>query len=337
MDKVFIAAGGSGGHIYPAIEVAKDLTNQGYEVHFVGIKEGMESKVVTYPLHFLWAGKLNYQGQWVKKFFSIFKSFIAFIQSLIILIRYNPKIVIGFGGYTTGVFLLTAFLLRKKTVIWEGNVSPGLTNLILGKFVDKVLVNFTQSKNYFKDSTQVSYPLRSGFSIKPSAPMKVNNILVLGGSQGAYDILKVVQEFVKSNNSYNWLIQTGGKLEIENSALIKTQDFILDMPKALAWADVLVSRAGAGAIAEILYTKSLSILVPLSLAGGHQELNALSLEEMNQTRVIKNDNFSVKTLQEGLYLLDNQHTQSEILQSLNNHNVSSNSISGEIIKILKSL
>lgn len=336
MDKVFIATGGSGGHIYPAIEVAKELTTQGYEVHFVGTKNGMEAKVVKYPLHCLWAGKLNYQGQWVKKILSTFKVFIACLQSLIILIKYNPKVVIGFGGYTTGAFVLTSFLLRKKTIIWEGNVTPGLTNLILGKFVNKVLVNFPQSKDYFKNPVIVDYPIRPGFSAKLRIPKKINNILVLGGSQGAYSVLKVVQEFVKNNNSYNWLIQTGGKLEIENSNLIKTEDFILDMPKALAWADVVISRAGAGAIAEILYTKNLSILVPLNTVDGHQDLNAFSLEENNQAKVIKNDNFNVKTLQENLYFLENEEIRSHIFQSLNISKLGNSTISEEVIRILKS-
>lgn len=301
---VFIAGGGTGGHIYPGVAIAKALQAQTpeIEVHFVGTPSGLEVEIIpkeNLPLHLIPVGKLNFSGQWLKKIKTILQLPAAFWQSLRILIEYKPVFVLGVGGYASGPFVLIASLFGFSTGLWEPNAYPGLANRWLSRFVDLAFIVFDSSKRYLSKVPCYQYgmPIRAEFekNFLESNPKdsKGFNILCFGGSQGARKVNQALFAVVEKQAA-DWskdvrIVHQIGRLDwsvFEQNysnylSWVSPLPFIFDMPKYYQEAQLVICRAGASTIAEVSAFGVVPILIPLPLADGHQEKNAQSLVTAN--------------------------------------------------------
>lgn len=302
---IFIAGGGTGGHIYPGVAIAKALKslNQDVQVHFVGTPKGFEKEIIPregLPLHFVNIGKLNYRGQWISKLKTLLQLPGAFIESIRLLWRYKPVFVLGVGGYASGPFVLVASLLGFNTGIWEPNALPGLANRWLSRFVDVAFLVFEKSKHYIRTRRIFIYGLPLRPEVEAQALGSKNKekdlrkdklrILCFGGSQGARAINQVFSQVLLERPEweaeYEVVHQIGkndwAELSPKYQGLktwVRGFEFIFDMPEYYKWADIAICRAGASALAEVTAYGLVPIMIPLPLADGHQEANARSISE----------------------------------------------------------
>jgi len=298
--KMLIAGGGTGGHLYPGVALAEDLTTRqkGNEVLFVGTERGIEARVIPelgYPLAKIDVAGLKRQGL-VGLLRGLLKLPGSFFQCRAILKRFAPDVAVGVGGYASGPMIMSAWLSGIPTVILEQNTVPGITNRILGRFVNQVFVTFESSSVYFpKRKVQaLGNPIRRALlenflRSKLPGPSEVFTILVLGGSQGAHAVnLRMIEaaghlgelegklRVVHQSGAADEEIVRRGYTEIGFDA--EVVPFIEDMSAAYRRADLVIARAGATTIAEIQVVKKASLLIPYPYAAdNHQELNAKAM------------------------------------------------------------
>jgi len=298
--KIVIAGGGTGGHIYPGIAIARALQklDPEIEIHFVGTTSGLEGKIVPregFPLHFIPSGKLNAPGL-LLKLKTLSKIPLALIQSMRLLGQLKPMYVIGVGGYASGPFVLAASLIGFPTALWEPNAMPGMANRLLSRFVDKCFVTFADAQRHLKNKNvvQAGMPVREEIekAEKLSHQDDKFHLLAFGGSQGSRIINNCLSDAVLAGGAWTQHLavthQTGTadfatmtqKYE-KAPCEVKVQDFIFDMPKYYQWADMIVIRGGASSIAEAAAFGLIPIIVPLPAADDHQQRNAESLVAKN--------------------------------------------------------
>ena len=292
--KILIASGGSGGHIFPAVSLAKEFTNE--EVVFVASRRGLDNTLLwdsPYKKFYLSANPMPYKFG-IKSFVFIAKLIFDTISSFFILLRSRPSVVVGFGGYTSGAIVLLASLLRIKTVIHEQNLVPGRTNRFLDKMVDKICISFEGTKECFKNKNTffTGNPLRKK-SLKEcrdvayeSLGLRRNKftVLVMGGSQGARSLNKLVAKSIvslKDNKNLQILHIAGPKNKETTETFYKEQkvnakvfDFIRNINEAYSVADMAITRSGAAAIFELASFKKPMILVPYPNVKNNQRFNA---------------------------------------------------------------
>ena len=317
---VVIAGGGTGGHIYPAIAVAQALRklNPQLPVDFVGTKKGLETKIVpreNFPLHFVNVGALNSVGV-LTKILTLLILPVAVLQGVLLLLKLQPKIVLGVGGYASGPVMLAGILVRPflklKLTIFEPNAYPGLTNRWLAKTVDESFTNFEVTARFFKNPSVVGIPVREG--LNPQAPTVHGSfrVLIFGGSQGARGINLTVLEAIKkglanSGGTPSWLQgveivhQIGAtdfkQMDVEykklNAPGVQWFEFLYDMPERYRWCDMVVCRAGASTLAELAACRKAAVLVPFPFAAdNHQKENADALVKGNAALMILQKDFS---------------------------------------------
>jgi UDP-N-acetylglucosamine--N-acetylmuramyl-(pentapeptide) pyrophosphoryl-undecaprenol N-acetylglucosamine transferase len=310
--KVIIAAGGTGGHLYPGIAIAREvLAEAGNEVLFVGTDQGIEARVLpkeSLPVRFVTVGRLKGMG-----IGSVLKTFItlprSLIQSIGLLRHERPHVVVGVGGYASGPVALAAWLLRIPLVIVEPNSYAGLANRILGRFAKKVFVCFPgkDRQGFFPASKKVltgplvRKGLDQGDRAKALAAFGLGpgrfTVLAMGGSGGAHAINMTMKEAAKELKDVpdlQVLHQTGEKDASDvkdgyRKAGVKAVvlPYINDMAGAYAAADLVVSRSGATTVAELAVLGKRAVLVPYPYAAdNHQEYNARSLAEWGGADVI---------------------------------------------------
>ncbi|MCT4621330.1 MAG: undecaprenyldiphospho-muramoylpentapeptide beta-N-acetylglucosaminyltransferase [Marinisporobacter sp.] len=306
--KVLISGGGTGGHIYPAIAIANKIREEikGVQIVFVGTKKGLESELVPkagYKLETITVSGFKRKLS-IDTFASIKDLFIGIKDAAKIIKKFKPDLVIGTGGYVCGPVVFIASLLNIKTVIHEQNVIPGMTNKILGKFVNKILISFEESKQYFsnKKSVVTGNPVRKDFidvdkkvcrralGIDPDAFV----VMAFGGSRGAKKINETMAKVVRSFNgrkNMRLILVTGSKhyeavLKMINKKSFKMQEnikimeYVHDMSKYMGASDLVICRAGAITLAEVTAMGLPTILIPSPyVANNHQEFNAKVLEK----------------------------------------------------------
>ena len=296
--RVLIMAGGTGGHVFPGLAVAKRLRSLGVEVHWLGTQKGLEARLVVeagIPIHFISIS--GFHGKSLKNRLLLpFKIVLAIIQALKIIYLFNPDIVLGMGGFVSGPGGVASWLLRKKLVIHEQNAKPGSTNLLLAKIATNVLEAFPNTFlniNVKKSKVRtVGNPVREEIIALPSpnlraerADQKIKHLLVLGGSLGAQAINQLLPKALAQLPIAirpKVLHQTGEKHLAETIKSYHTAGvtaeivpFIIEMDKAYLWADVVLCRAGALTIAELCAAGLGAVLVPFPYAiGDHQTANA---------------------------------------------------------------
>ena len=339
--KVILCGGGTGGHIFPMLSIADEIKKQNNksEILFVGSKDRMEMKIVpkyNYPIKGLWISGINRSSfllnvmfigiPFILKNISLpFKILHSLIKSLFILIQYRPDIVVGFGGYSSGPFLLVASLLGYKTAIQEQNSFPGYTNRILSKKVNVIFVAFENLEKYFKNNQvfNLGNPIRSSIKLNNKSgynhfglERNKKTILVVGGSLGA----KSINESILTNlslireSSFQLIWQTGStyydviqskKLESTN---MKILPFIDRMDLAYSVADVIISRAGAIAISELCVVGKPLILVPSpNVVDDHQTKNAQDVLTKNACLVVNDYKAKDILLKEVINLLNDNN------------------------------
>ncbi|MFZ7104952.1 MAG: undecaprenyldiphospho-muramoylpentapeptide beta-N-acetylglucosaminyltransferase [Peptococcaceae bacterium] len=307
--RVLFTGGGTGGHVYPALAVAKYILEKfpDSEVLYIGTKRGLEAKIV--PEAGIPFKTIEVEG-WQRKFSwqalrAGIKAFEGGTQALNVIKKFKPEIVMGTGGYVCGPVVLAAAFLKIPTVLHEQNALPGLTNKILARLVNKIMITFPESGNYFPDSGKViltGLPVRKeileiskrrGLEYLGLEEGKFT-VLVSGGSRGAKSIntalLTIYPELLK-NPRLQLIHATGeqGYEEIVNQLAQKginiaeygnliLRPYIYEMQYALHAADLCIGRAGATFIAEISAIGLPAILIPYPYAAeNHQEFNARSL------------------------------------------------------------
>ncbi len=342
MMKILFAAGGTGGHIFPAISIADELRKKksDTEILFVGAKGRIEEKIV--PSNNYRLETINLTGFDRQKFFKNaglpFKIIGALRRCFTILRKFKPDVVVGTGGFVCGPLVYAASVLRIPTVIQEGNEFPGKTIKFLAPRSDLVIINFNETRKFLRtraEIQQISHPIRMNLKkIDRNAAAKVfgleaqnKTIFVFGGSQGARGINHAVEEIAEKlfENSFNILWQAGRsdterlKEKFKDKGdRIKVMEFIENMEAAYSASDLLVCRAGITSIMEIAYLKMPAILVPLpTSAENHQELNARSIERINGASVILQRELKDKLYNEITKLLSNETKLKEYSENVN--------------------
>lgn len=294
LKKVLIMAGGTGGHVFPGLAVAHYLKTQGVEVHWLGTKQGLEASLVPeadIPLHMIRINGLR--GKGAKIFLAApFKILAAIWQSLKIIKKINPDMVVGMGGFASGPGGAAAFLSGKPLVIHEQNARAGMTNKLLAHAAKRVLQGFPGSFAPQSKLLHIGNPVREEIENLPPPQMRGHQsnqrLLVLGGSLGAQALNNIVPYAIaqlKPQERPELWHQTGEK-HFEavkkiyeelglNSDKIKIVPFIKDMAHAYGWANMVLCRAGALTVAELCTAGLGAIFVPFPHAvDDHQTANA---------------------------------------------------------------
>ena len=306
-NSVVIAGGGTGGHLYPGIALAKALMKHdaNIEITFIGTQRGIESRVLPQEglrLKTIFSGGLlGKKG--MGRVINWLKLPVGLLQSFGYLLMNRPRLVVGVGGYVSGPVAASAWALRIPILIHEQNTVPGATNRWLGKIADKVAITFEMSKKYFPPHKVVKTGnmIREEFALakEPNTPVSEKfTVVILGGSQGAHSInralLDTLDELEPMKDRLHFIHQTGKTDEAEVQAGYQqkgfsadAQAFIFDMVAQYRKASLIICRSGATTLAEITALGIPSVLVPYPFAAhNHQEHNARALESKGAAQVI---------------------------------------------------
>ncbi|WP_332690042.1 undecaprenyldiphospho-muramoylpentapeptide beta-N-acetylglucosaminyltransferase [Halalkalibacter lacteus] len=320
--RVVVSGGGTGGHIYPALSLIKEIKkkHEGAEILYIGTSRGLEAEIV--PRENIPFETIHISGFKRKLSIENIKTITRFLtgtkRAKKLIQNFKPDVVIGTGGYVCGPVVYAAAKLNIPTVIHEQNSVPGLTNKFLSKYVDRIAVCFEEAKQFFPKEKVV-------FTGNPRASDVLNidreagraslsldttkkTVLIVGGSRGARPIndafLSVIGEWSKKN--YQVVYVTGSvhydavmeKVnEVEQSRNVIIKPFIHNMPDVLGAIDLIVARAGATTLAEITALGLPSILIPSPyVTNNHQEKNANALKVNGAAIVRKELEMSGETL-----------------------------------------
>ncbi|MDP3730441.1 MAG: undecaprenyldiphospho-muramoylpentapeptide beta-N-acetylglucosaminyltransferase [Candidatus Omnitrophota bacterium] len=300
--RILIAAGGSGGQIFPAVALAEELklNDPSAEILFVGSDKALDRRIFKkegFEYRLLSSNKLPY-GASFKTIFFLLELSIDILRSLIIIMKYRPEAVVGFGGYVSAPVIVAAYILGIPMMVHEQNAVPGRANAALFWFADRIAVSFEETRKYLGvyagKAVFTGNPIRASLlkddkigNIKKLGldPQKFT-ILVIGGSQGAHNLNKA---FLKSLSKmdedsrrslqvihitgvtdYGWASAAYRELSIEH----RVHSFVDRIEEAYSASDLIVTRSGASAIFEIAYFGRPMILVPYPFALSHQSENA---------------------------------------------------------------
>ncbi|MGZ3941954.1 MAG: undecaprenyldiphospho-muramoylpentapeptide beta-N-acetylglucosaminyltransferase [Bacteroidia bacterium] len=362
--RVILSGGGTGGHIFPAVSIANQIKKQvpDAEILFVGALGRMEMEKVPaagYKIIGLWISGLQRKLTLSNLSFP-FKVISSVLKAKKILKDFKPHVVIGTGGYASGPMLRAASSKGIPTLIQEQNAYPGITNKLLAKKVSVICTGCDGMEKFFPREKIVftGNPVRqdiSGVEEKRNTGMEFFGLdpnkkvlLVVGGSLGAKGINEAMGANLQllADNNIQLLWQTG-KVYIETAKQqvspfatknIKALDFITKMDLAYAVADCVVSRAGAGAVAELCIIKKPSILVPLPTAAeDHQTKNAMALVEKSAAILVKDIEAKNKLVQEAVALMKNEIKQNELKQNIGKCAMpnAAEKIAEEVFKLVK--
>jgi UDP-N-acetylglucosamine--N-acetylmuramyl-(pentapeptide) pyrophosphoryl-undecaprenol N-acetylglucosamine transferase len=296
--RVLIAGGGTGGHLFPGIALAEEVVDRHprNDAIFVGTDRGLEARVVPqngFVFEAIKSRGLKGMG-FVKLLLGLLLLPLSFLSALSLLRKYKPDVVVGVGGYSSGPVVMSAWLMRIPTAIQEQNALPGLTNKILGKFVDAVFLSFEGAIPFFpyKRAHVLGNPIRRGLLenfLRSKTVHETFTLLIFGGSLGARGLNTRVIEalpFLKDLKGHIVITHQTGKNDLqtvkkgyaEADFPADVREFIDDMAGAYLGADLVLCRAGATTLAELTVCKKPSILVPFPHAtDDHQAVNAKAL------------------------------------------------------------
>lgn len=308
--RVLIGGGGTAGHLYPGLAVSQRLREKDptVRVTFVGSGRDVEKAIMRHHnLDYIPLKVEGFKGRGVKIIKSLFILPRASFKSWRILKRFKPKLVIGVGGYSSGPLLLLAAWAGVPTLIMEQNLRPGLTNRLLIPRVKKAVVAFEASLPYFKDKgVFIGNPVREEFNhLKPKTRNAALSLLVFGGSQGSHFLNTAMVSSLPllSTGKADLRVfhQTGpkdlawvkGTYALAGFQEAVVEPYFYNMAHYFEKADLVVSRAGASTIAELIAARKASLLVPFAdAADNHQVLNALELKKAGGAEVILEKEFT---------------------------------------------
>ena len=307
---IVLATGGTGGHIYPAVAIAKELLHKGYQVTFIGQTKGMEARVIPqegfnfYGVH---------AGKWRRGEFGLhlisepFKAFLGFFEALRHLRLLKPRLVVGFGGFASFPTLAAASLLHIPIVLHEANAFPGKVTRWFAGRAELVLISTLEVKKYLtkaKNILQVGLPIREVSIDKLTARQKLGlpeglMTFVMGGSQGsvtlnnyvpkAFENLEVPNHFVLHSSGKPWYPELSKKVSLKNYYI---KDYV-DATLAWAAADVAITRAGISTLTEAAFYGVPLVMIPLpTSAENHQYHNAKVVEVAGAGKVVEESGLS---------------------------------------------
>lgn len=313
---ILLTAGGTGGHVYPAEALAEELSKRGYDLALVTDKrgkdnyKGMLGEIKNFSVL---SGALVGKSKWFK-IKSLFKTLIGVFQSCIIISKNKPLCVVGFGGYASFPCCVAAIAMRKKLIIHEQNSVMSRTNRILAKNATLIAQSFKDVKFTPKNANTIltGMPIRKSIiDIKDRTYPTSGKfqILVLGGSQGAKTFSEIIPQVIKKfpkKIQENFVIyqqcREQDKKDTEEAykdvpSEIIISSFFNNMPEIYAKTNIIISRAGASSISEILAVGIPSIIVPLAIAADdHQTYNAVEITNKKAGYVIKQKDFNTENL-----------------------------------------
>jgi len=293
--RVILAGGGTGGHVIPALAIARELQSRhAAECCFIGTSRGIETRLVPaagFPLELIHVGALN-QVSLATRVKTLLGLPLAVLSSLRIVRKFRPDVMIGVGGYASGPAMLAAALRGVPTVAFEPNVVPGFANRRVAPFVSAAAVHFEETKKYFRNCRVTGVPVRAEFFELPQRePATPPTVLVFGGSQGARAINQAMTGAMATlrgripgvkllhqtgERDYDTTVAAYAKLGMP----VEVFKFMDDMPAMFARADLTISRSGASTVAEIAAAGKPSVFVPFpKAADDHQRRNAEAMQK----------------------------------------------------------
>lgn len=340
--RVILTGGGTGGHIYPAVSIAREIQKRykDAEIVFVGTEKGLESKII--PKEGFKLKTIKVRGferkLTLKNLVAVKEAALSIATARRIIKDFKPDIVIGTGGYVCGTVMLSAALMGIPTLIHESNAFAGMTNKILFRFVDKIALNFEEATKYFNNPKKVvvtGNPIRSDiFDITKQEGIKELGfdenkplVLVTGGSRGARKINQSVLSLAEECNrngkiqllhmtgdtQYDAVLKSYKERNVPTDTLnIRVVPYLYNMPYALAASDIVINRCGAMTLSEITALGKPSILIPFPYAAdNHQEYNGRALEKKGAAIVIVEKDLTEEVLKNTVLDLLNDKSKLE--------------------------
>ena len=315
--RIVIMAGGTGGHVFPALAVAKELIEKGWQVSWLGTQKGLEGRVIPEQgIEIDWLSVAGVRGKGLlSKVTAVALLVKACLQALKILRQRKPDVVLGMGGFVAGPGGLMAKLLGIPLVIHEQNRVPGTTNRLLARMANQVLEAFPDSFNKKLNAKFTGNPLRKQFigCAEHKAAHQGINILVVGGSQGAQalneavpDALAALVSDMANGNAVQIKHQTGAAMQKqvesryeELGVNAEVNAFIENMVAAYQWADLAICRSGAMTVSEVAAAGVPAIFIPLPNAiDDHQTANARYLADAGAGLILMQKDLNAATLVE---------------------------------------
>ena len=304
MATFLMAGGGTGGHVVPALAVARALAARGHQAFFVGTRHGFEARLVPaqgFPIEWIEIGGLKNVGL-LRRLKTLWQLPLAVLSSLRIIRRRKPAALFSMGGYVAAPPMLAAILARVPLVVMEPNAMAGFTSRRMARFATRALLTFEETRAAFPAGVgeMTGLPVREEFfAIEPAAKARVPfRVLVTGGSRGARTLNRAVREalplLAQAGLPVHLTVQCGADALPEMARALKDHQvsgeakvFIDDMPAAFADASLIVARAGAGSISELAAAGKPSLLVPFPFAADdHQTKNADALARAGAATVV---------------------------------------------------
>ena len=303
---IFLVAGGTGGHLFPAVAVAqRDKTK-----NFIFVVDTRVEKILKkYKVKNFVVSSSKFNKNIFRLILAVFKILYGTFQSVLLIKKYKPKLVVGFGGYTSIPTILAAKIFNIQTLIHEQNAIMGKTNRLLSKISNKTAISFNSTKYAKKDAIFTGVPIRVFKKKKIKKDKK--RVLVLGGSQGAKIFSQIIpkvligikQEYLKNlmivqqtrKEDKTILESTYNKLNVKCTV----KEFFDDVQNEIYNSDIVIARCGASTLAEIEYCKKFSLLFPLPTAmDDHQLENAKQFKKKNDCQIYNQNNIPYSKLRE---------------------------------------
>lgn len=317
--RVILAGGGTGGHVIPALAIARELRSRySAEALFVGTARGIENRLVPaagFSLRLIEVGALN-RVSVATRLKTLFGLPLAIWEARRLVAEFKPDVMIGVGGYASGPAMAAAILRRVPTLAFEPNVVPGFANRRIAPFVSAAAVYFEETKNYFRNARVTGVPVRPEFFQLAARPSQsAPSLLIFGGSQGARAINRAMTAALPALReklpSLRIAHQTGERdfAEVQAAyqqagAVADVSCFIDDMPSAFARADLLLCRSGASTVAEVTAAGKPAVFIPFPLAADdHQKRNAEALQTAGAAVMIEERDLTPARLAETITAL----------------------------------
>lgn len=313
--KIMMTGGGSAGHVTPNLALVPKLKDLGFEIKYIGSKNGIEKEIITkenIPYFSISSGKLRRYFD-IKNFTDPFKVLKGVMDASRILSKEKPDVIFSKGGFVTVPVVIAASMKKIPVISHESDLTPGLANKIASPFCDKLCVTFPESLKYIKDNkgeltgTPIREELLKGNKEKGKKFCNFKEekkvLMIVGGSLGSKNINDNIRKILKEIlRDYNVIHLCGkGNLDksLEGVKGYNQYEYISEeLPDLMALSDLVISRAGANTIFELLALRKLNILIPLSAnaSRGDQVLNANSFEKSGFSKVIKEEELTSEVL-----------------------------------------
>ncbi len=327
--KILVMAGGTGGHVFPGLAVAKYLNDHDWEVLWLGTKERMESRLVPehgFEISYINVSGVRRNGFW-RKLYAPFMIIKAIWQANRIIRKYQPDVVLGMGGYASGPGGIAAWLNRIPVVLHEQNAAAGFTNRVLAHFASRICMGFAGAFDQ-ENAIVVGNPVRAEIAAISEFPIEdITNrpmrILVVGGSLGAAFFNENLPAIFAQLDNVEIKHQTGRgnfestQLRYKDLAMtdgVEVLEFISDMADAYTWADLVICRAGALTVSEIAAAHKPAIFIPLPTAvDDHQTKNAQSLAQCGAAFIVQQRDFTKETMTS---MIKNLQTENDLITDM---------------------